>query len=113
MKKLKQLVRDIIDPDRHLGHIDRGVTGKKPGPNLEENSPSLSSGNNLLENAKEMANGIVKQTPGSIFEASKDGPELTLSIDADAAGAKVASSKESGYQEARIEISPETCEDCN
>ena len=28
MKQLKQLVRDIIDPSRDLGHIDRHTQGK-------------------------------------------------------------------------------------
>ena len=36
VKNLKQLVRDIVDPDRNLGHVDRNHDEKKIGSTVDE-----------------------------------------------------------------------------
>ena len=40
VKDLKRLVRDIVDPDRNLGHVDRDHNGKKPGSTADEKAPT-------------------------------------------------------------------------
>ena len=44
MKKLKQLVRNVVDPSRDLGHVDRSHDGKGSGLVSDEKSYSMSTG---------------------------------------------------------------------
>lgn len=51
MKTLKQLVRNIIDPDRDLGHVDRDHQGKKTGL-ISGGNLSMSTGQAPAEKPK-------------------------------------------------------------
>ncbi len=53
VKNLKQLVRNIVDPLRDLGHVDRGHIGKKPGSTADETSSSTSTKQSSTEKADE------------------------------------------------------------
>lgn len=60
MKTLKQLVRNIIDPDRDLGHVDRDRQGKKTGLISDENL-SVSTGQAPTEKAEEETGAASKE----------------------------------------------------
>ena len=53
VKKLKQLVRNVVDPLRDLGHIDRGHNGKQPGTTTDEISSFMATGQSSTEKAEE------------------------------------------------------------
>ncbi|KAM0799351.1 Rdx family-domain-containing protein [Usnea florida] len=44
VKKLKQLVRNVVDPNRDLGHVDRSHDGKGSGSVSDEKSYSMVTG---------------------------------------------------------------------
>lgn len=52
MKDLKQLVRNVIDPLRDLGHIDRDHKGKKP-ESTSDDKTYMSMVQSSMEKAKE------------------------------------------------------------
>ncbi|KAF6230188.1 hypothetical protein HO133_004527 [Letharia lupina] len=53
VKNLKQLVRNVVDPDRDLGHVDRDHNGQKPGSASDEKDSSVSTGQSSTEKAEE------------------------------------------------------------
>lgn len=88
MKHLKQLVRNIIDPTRDLGHVDRHHKTE------DKNQTTITSGNPSVE--------------GQADEKTKspnDGSETTIPTDPDAAIAI-------GSPAMKGEGTDEACEDC-
>ena len=53
VKTLKQLVRNIVDPLRDLGHVDRGHIGKKSGSTTDEISSPTSTKQSTTEKGDE------------------------------------------------------------
>ncbi|KAL9136193.1 MAG: hypothetical protein Q9175_002602 [Cornicularia normoerica] len=85
-KKLKQLVRNVIDPYRDLGHVDRNHDGGKPGSTSDEKYSFMLTGRPSTEKADESIQEYCRTTSSSnIFKASNDDQEQTLPSDADAA----------------------------
>lgn len=62
VKNLKQLVRDIVDPDRNLGHVDRNHNEKKPGSTVHEKAP-MSTDQSPDRKAEENTRSSVEQRP--------------------------------------------------
>ena len=113
VKKLKQLVRNVIDPDRHLGHIDRGNNERKPEAISDEAPSSMLSGRSFPEKAEQSGETSSKKP----YKESRDSQERTTSMDTDATVARGAASEEYDQKkrEERIEESPsggDLCEDC-
>ena len=115
MKNLKQLVRDIVDPDRNLGHVDRDHKGKKPGSIAVEKS-SMSTKQSAIEEAEESKpryRRIASLT--TIPKAPQDGHEQAIPLDTNAAVARSAVPNRDGKEEKRQEKIAgeiEPCEDC-
>ena len=115
VKNLKQLVRDIVDPDRNLGHVDRNHNEKRTGSTVHEKAPTSigqSSDRKTEENTPRF-----RQTASliNISKVPQDGQEQTVPLHADAAVARSAPSNEDEKQEERVEILSreiEPCEDC-
>lgn len=53
VKHLKQLVRNVVDPLRDLGHVDRNHSEMKPGSTAVEKPLVTSSGQSLTKEAEE------------------------------------------------------------
>ena len=115
VKNLKKLVRDIVDPDRNLGHVDRNHNEKKPVSTSDEKAPASvrQSPDREAEESTQRFRRIVSLT--NISKAPADGQEQTVPLDADATGARSAPSNGDGKQEERKEKTPgeiEPCDDC-
>lgn len=88
MKHLKQLVRNIIDPTRDLGHVDRHHKKEdKDQTTMTSERPS-----------------VEKKADGK-SESPNDGSETTIPIDPDAAIAL-------GSPEMKGKGTDKACEDC-
>ena len=115
VKNLKQLVRDIVDPDRNLGHADRNHNGKKPGSTADEKAPT-STGHPPDREAEESAPRFRRTAfLTNISKVPQDVQGQTVPLHADAAVARSAPSNGDGKQEERKERTPgeiEPCEDC-
>ena len=74
VKHLKQLVRDIIDPARDLGHVDRHTNTPISEPS--GNGATVQSNQQSIESRPEKK---------SLLTSSPDKAERTIPIDADAA----------------------------
>lgn len=57
MKTLKQLVRNVIDPDRDLGHIDRNHQEKEPDTAVAKGI-SLEGNGNQEDQIREHSRGV-------------------------------------------------------
>ncbi len=116
VKHLKQLVRNVVDPNRNLGHVDRDQNGKKSGSTMDQSPASMSAGQSSTEKTKESTQRYYRTAfPTNIFKTSKDGQERTVPIQADAAAARPAASEANGNLERRTKQSSgggEACEDC-
>ena len=115
VKNLKQLVRDIVDPDRNLGHVDRNHNEKKTGSSADEKA--LTSIGQSPEREAEESTPRCRRTASltNISSVPQDGQEQTVPLDADAAIARSAPSNGDGKQEERKEEilgEIEPCEDC-
>ena len=115
MKNLKQLVRDIVDPDRNLGHVDRKHNEKRTGSTVHDKAPT--STRQSPDRKTEESNPRLRRTASliNIFKVPQDGQEQTVPLHADAAVARSAPSNGDEKQEERKEITPreiEPCEDC-
>lgn len=96
VKHLKQLVRNVIDPSRDLGHVDRDHKQKKSRSTSDEKSSSSSTGQLST-----------KKVPND--------DQQTIATAPDAASARDPAFKEVGGQGERKDKSPaggEACEDC-
>ena len=115
MKDLKRLVRDIVDPDRNLGHVDRNHNGKKPGSTADEKALTSTSQSPDREAEESTPRCCRTASLTDISKAPPDGQEQTVPLDADAALAGSAPSNGDGKQEERKEKTLgeiEPCEDC-
>ena len=93
VKNLKQLVRNVVDPDRDLGHVDRDHGEKKAGLVLGK-KPSMLTGQSDKPKAEESTLRYRRPRPSTnISKASQDGPELAMIKDVDAAAARGAASE--------------------
>ena len=59
VKKLKQLVRNVVDPNRDLGHVDRSHDGKGSGSVAYEKSYSMSTGQLSTDEAEESVQAML------------------------------------------------------
>ena len=113
---MKQLVRNTVEPDRYLGHVDRDHNGKKARSSADPDSSSMSTGQSSTEQAKESNQGCCQtMSSTNTSKASKDGHERTVPVDADVAVASSAGSGDHGNQGKRKEKNlgeVEACEDC-
>lgn len=117
VKKLKQLVRNVIDPDRDLGHVDRNHYGKKPGSTSDQQSTSRATGQSSTGKAQESIQHYYRSTSTNISKAPIDDQEQTIPTDADAAVARGTASEEnenSNSENPKDEspVGGEACEDC-
>lgn len=53
MKSLKQLVRNVIDPSRDLGHVDRHHNEKKPGSTSDKQPTPTPTGHTSTGKAED------------------------------------------------------------
>ena len=115
VKTLKQLVRNIIDPDRDLGHVDRSHHAKKPR-SISNGKPSMSAGQSPTEKAEVNSTWYRRTTSSTnIPKVPQDVQEQAIPIDAAAAVARSAASEDDRRQEKNKERTPgggEPCEDC-
>ena len=115
VKDLKRLVRDIVDPDRNLGHVDRNHNRKKPGLIADEKAPTLTGQSPDREAEESTLRCRRTASLTNISKAPQDGQEQNVPLDADAAVARSAPLIEDGKQEKRKEKTLgeiEPCEDC-
>ena len=115
VKNLKRLVRDIVDPDRNLGHVDRNHTGKNPGSVADEKAPTLTGQSPDRDAEEKISESRQTASLTKISKAPKDRQEQIVHLDADAAVARSAPSNGDGKQEERKEKTLgeiEPCEDC-
>ena len=104
VKNLKQLVRNVVDPNRDLGHVDRDHKEKKAGSVLDK-KPSMLTGQSDTPKAEESTLRHRRtRSSTNVSKASQDGQEQAMIKGADAAAAR-------GAGEERIP-GGETCEDC-
>ena len=115
VKNLKRLVRDIVDPDRNLGHVDRNHNGKKPGSTADDKVPTWTGQSPDREVEESTLRCRPTASLTNISKAPPDGQEQNVPLDADAAVARSAPSIEDGKQEEQKEKTLgeiEPCEDC-
>lgn len=127
-KELKRRLRDVIEPDRDLGHVDRKHS-KAPAAGAEPSSTTMakdqessSSSSNSLPSAADVIPHL-KKHPAN---ANKTADTSNKSPFDDAAKAAIAAAGANKGQQAKAEISPpgklqlqkkqddakEACEDC-
>lgn len=114
MKNLKQLVRNVVDPNRDLGHVDRDHVGKKRGPTLGEN-PTLSTEQSSIEKTEESTLHYRQTTLSTNISKAQDSQEHAKPIDTDTAVASAAAWEEVGEQGKREENKSgggELCKEC-
>lgn len=117
MKNLKQLVRNIVDPSRDLGHVDRNHNGGKPESASDEKPSPMSSGQSSAGKAEESFEQERRRMTSSTksFKASNDDQGQTMRPDADADVARGVASETNGDQEewnGKSTGEGEACEDC-
>ncbi|KAJ0341511.1 hypothetical protein COL922a_002225 [Colletotrichum nupharicola] len=125
-KELKRRLRDVIEPDRDLGHVDRKHS-KAPAAGAEPSSTTMgkdqeSSSSNSLPSAADVIPHL-KKHPAN---ANKTADTSEKSPFDDAAKAAIAAAGANKGQQAKAEVSPpgklqlqkkqddakEACEDC-
>lgn len=114
MKNLKQLVRNVVDPNRDLGHVDRDHVGKKRRPISDEN-PTLSTEQSSIEKTEESTLHYRQRTLSTHISKAQDSQEQAKPIDTDAAVASAAAWEEVGEQGKREENKSgggELCKEC-
>ncbi|KAI1752939.1 Rdx family-domain-containing protein [Xylaria castorea] len=118
-KELKRRVRDVIEPDRDLGHVDRDYPKQQqPQPNKPESSQSTVQGQQTISDLSQT--GSQSEAPGDL------GPLKHKTIDADGpvqdtripVMPPVAHDSRSNIQDLSSQAHPQTqktqeeCEDC-
>ncbi|KAI8218781.1 hypothetical protein K4K54_010050 [Colletotrichum sp. SAR 10_86] len=128
-KELKRRLRDVIEPDRDLGHVDRkhskapAAAGAEPSPSTmgkdqESSSSSLPSAADVIPH--------LKKHPANANKTADTADKSDKSPFDDAAKAAIAAAGANKGQQAKAEVSPpgklqlqkkqddakEACEDC-
>ena len=94
MKSLKQLVRNVIDPGRDLGHVDRHHNEKKPGSTSDQQPTPTPTGQS------------------STGETADDQDQTLPTTDADAAVVGDIASEAKENRKENDAGAGEACEDC-
>lgn len=116
VKHLKQLVRNVVDPDRDLGHVDRDHKQNKSGSTADEKSSSVSTGQLSTGKVKDsIQQNCTTTCAANISKVSNDNEEQILPTDPDAAVAGGPAIKEDGGEDGLKDKSlggGKACEDC-
>ena len=115
MKNLKQLVRNVVDPDRDLGHVDRHHNAKKTG-SISNEKPYMSTGQSATDKLMESDQEYCRtMSSTNTLKASYNDHEQTVPVDADLAIARGTALNKDVNPEKEEKDSlgvVEACEDC-